>query len=183
MNTINALAARYSRGAVILHWLIAALIVLNFVLAWSAEGQPRPVRMEIMGHHKAVGLTILALTVLRIGWRLWRKPPPLLPTLRSWEAALARLTHGAFYLLMLAIPLAGWGIVSPSGKPTSLWGLLNVPALPVSAEKASRDFFHGAHEVGATLMLALLVLHVLAVVKHHRIDKDGTLRRMVPFLK
>lgn len=112
MNIQTAAAARYAKGSVILHWLIALLIALNFVAAWVAEDMPKPEKMQVMGNHKAIGLIVLALTVLRIVWRLMHKPPPLAETLKAWEVALAKVTHAAFYFLMLGIPLAGWAMSS-----------------------------------------------------------------------
>lgn len=184
MNEIAA-NARYSRGAILLHWLIALLIVLNFVVAWVSEDMPKPERMEMMGNHKAIGLAVLALTLVRIGWRLMRPAPPLVETLKAWEAAIAKVTHAVFYFLMLAIPLAGWGLSSSAGKgnPVSFFGLFDIPALPVGSDKPTVGMFHEMHEVFATLMLVLLLIHVAAALKHQIIDKDGTLRRMAPWIK
>ncbi len=185
MDTNTTSADRYARGSVTLHWLIALLLAVNFAIAWVADDLPKPLKAELMGYHKAAGITILALTVLRIVWRLIHKAPPLVPTLKPWEVALSKFTHFGFYVLMLAIPLAGWAMVSgfSHGKPTSMFGLFGMPALPVPSDKATVGLFHEMHEVFADLMIALFVLHVGAVIKHVHIDKDGTLRRMVPFLK
>ena len=92
MSTTDS-AARYSRGAIILHWLIALLIIGNFVGAWMAEDLPRDQKMVMMGYHKATGILILLLTLVRIGWRFTHRPPPLAETLKAWEAALAKVTH------------------------------------------------------------------------------------------
>lgn len=185
MDTAASSAARYSRGAIALHWIIALLIVLNFVVAWLAEDAPKEDAAVMMGNHKAIGITILALTVARIVWRLTHKAPPLLESLKAWEAALAKVTHGLFYLLMIAIPVAGWGLASAygKGKPVSMFGLFDVPALPVGHDKATVGMFHDLHEVTATLMLVLFVLHVGAALKHQFLDKDGTLARMLPWAR
>jgi cytochrome b561 len=185
MDTAPNSAARYSRGAIALHWIIALLIVLNFVVAWLSEDMPKQDAAIMMGNHKAIGITILALTVVRIAWKLTHKSPPLVETLKAWEAALAKVTHGLMYLLMLAIPLAGWGLSSAwgKGKPVSIFGMFDVPALPVGSDKPTVDMFHELHEITATLMLVLFVLHVGAALKHHLVDKDSTLRRMVPWMK
>lgn len=185
MDTNSTLGPRYARGSIVLHWLIALLLAGNFIGAWVAEDLPKPEKMELMGYHKAFGLTILALTVLRIIWRLTHKAPPLVDTLKAWEVALSKVTHAGFYFLMLAIPLAGWAMVSgfSQGAPTSVFGLFDAPALPVSFDKETVGLYHELHEVFANLMIALFVLHVGAVIKHVHIDKDGTLRRIVPFMK
>lgn len=184
MSTTDS-AARYSRGAIILHWVIALLIIGNFIGAWISEDLPRDERMVMMGYHKATGVIILLLTLVRIGWRLVNRPPALLDTLKTWEAALARVTHLLFYVLMVAVPLAGLGLHSAfgKGKPVSLFGLVDFPALPVGSDKPTIGLFHELHEVTATAMLVLVALHVAAALKHQFLDRDGTLARMVPFLR
>lgn len=184
MDTATSSAARYSRGAVVLHWLIAALIVVNFVVAWVHESLPKDERVVWMGNHKAIGITVLLLTVVRIGWRLTHTPPPLVETLKAWEVALTRVVHSLFYLVMLALPLSGWAMHSAAsqGKPVGWFSLFDIPALPVAYDKPTIGMFHEGHEVFATLMLALLAIHVVAAFKHLHVDKDGTMRRMIPWL-
>lgn len=183
METETSPIARYSRGAIALHWIIALLIVLNFAAAWIAEDLPKPEEARMMANHKAIGISILLLTVLRIVWRLTHKSPPLIDTVKAWETALARVVHGLLYVLMLAIPLAGWGLSSAfsKGAPVSVFGLFGFPALPVGSDKATIGIFHELHEITANLMIVLLVIHVGAAIKHHLIDKDATMRRMVPW--
>ena len=185
MDTANTSADRYSRGAIALHCIIALLIAANFGIAWAAEEMSKEERVAMMGNHKAIGLIVLVLTVVRIIWRLTHKSPPLLETLKTWEAALSKVVHGLMYVLMLAIPLAGWGMSSiyAKGAPISIFGLFGFPAMPIAHEKSTQELFHELHEITATLMLVLLALHVGAALKHQLIDKDGTMRRMVPWLK
>lgn len=176
-------AARYSRGAIILHWLIALLIIGNFIGAWTSEDLPRDQKIVIMGYHKATGIVILLLTLVRIGWRVVYRPPALLDTLKTWEAALARVTHTLFYVLMLAVPLAGLGLHSAfgKGKPVSIFGMFDFPALPVGSDKPTIGLFHELHELTATAMLVLFGLHVAAALKHQFIDRDSTMARILPF--
>lgn len=185
METTTTAAERYSRGAIVLHWLIALLIVLNVAAAWVSEDMPKPDRAIIMGNHKAIGITILVLTLARIAWRLGHKAPPLVETLKAWEAAVARVTHWLFYFLMLALPLTGWAMVSagPRGGPVSFFGLFNIPALPVSSDRGAHEMYESMHGLLGNLIVALFVLHVAGALKHQFFDRDGTLRRMVPFLK
>ena len=185
METASTASARYSRGAIVLHWLIAALIVLNIAAAWVAEDMPKPEKAIVMGNHKAFGIVILLLTLVRIVWRLIHKAPPLIETLKAWEAALARVGHAGFYFLMLALPLSGWAMSSASSKgaPVSIFGLFDFPALPVGSDKPTIGMFHEMHEISGNLMIALVVLHVAAALKHQIFDKDATMRRMVPWLK
>lgn len=182
--SMNESAGRYSRGAIILHWLIALLIIGNVVGASVAEDMPREDAMVIMGSHKAIGILILLLTVLRIIWRLTHRPPPLAESLKAWEAALARVTHSLFYILMIAVPVAGWGLHSAfsQGKPVSIFGLFDFPALPVGSDKPTIGLFNDLHELTATAMIVLVVLHLAGALKHQFLDRDGTLARMLPFL-
>ncbi|MBS3928407.1 MAG: cytochrome b [Sphingomonadales bacterium] len=185
METASTTSDRYSRGAVVLHWLIALLIILNLIGAFVAEDLPKADKAMVMGYHKATGITILVLTLARIVWRLMHKAPPMVETLKAWEAALARVTHAGFYFLMLAVPLTGWAMSSAfsKGGPVSMFGLFDVPALPVGTDKPTADMFYELHEIFAFVMIGLFVLHLGAALKHHFVDKDGTMRRMVPWLK
>ncbi|VWX52340.1 cytochrome b [Novosphingobium sp. 9U] len=179
---ISQTARRYSRVAMILHWLIALLIVLNFIAIWVAEDMPKPQRMQIMANHKAIGITVLILTVVRIFWRVTRRPPPFQRTQQPWERALAHAVHALFYFAMIGIPLTGWSMVS-GGGPVSLFGLFSVPPLPVPTSEAASGTFFSVHEKLAWLMIALFVLHVLGALKHQFVDRDRTLGRMIPFLR
>lgn len=179
---LKSKARRYSRVAMILHWSIALLIVLNFAAAWVAETVPRAGRMQIMANHKSIGLTVLILTVVRIAWRVTHRPPPLQRTLQPWERTLATAVHSLFYILMIGMPLTGWAMVS-AGGPVSVFGLFSMPALPVPSSEAAGDTFHDVHVKLAWLMLGLFALHVLGALKHQFLDRDRTLGRMIPFLR
>ena len=177
-------ATRYSNGAIAFHWIIAALIVLNFIAIFVADRVPKPERMQVMAIHKAFGLTILALSVISVAWRLFHRAPPLEPTLKAWEVALARVVHTLFWFLIIAMPLTGWAMVSAfSGEGVSWFGLFNVPPLPVPSGKAPSGTFHDVHEKFAILMLGLIALHVAGALKHQLLDHDGTVARMVPWLR
>src|SRR5690349_3724964 len=119
---------RYSRVAIWLHWILAALILVNLALGFLHEDFARPVRSAMMGWHKSIGLTVIVLTLVRILWRFSHRPPPFDPAMKRWEVAAARLVHGLFYFLLLAIPLSGWLIVSSGAKvnPTSFYWLFNI---------------------------------------------------------
>lgn len=181
METATAPSARYSRGAVVLHWLIAVLIVLNFAAAWVAEDMPKEQAMQVMGNHKAIGITVLLLTLARIAWRLTHRPPPLSSDLAAWEVALAKVTHVLLYILMLGIPLGGWATHSAwfGGQPVSLFGLINWPGLPLTQDKALGETLGEAHGAFAWAMLVLLALHVAGALKHRVIDRNpNAIRRM-----
>jgi cytochrome b561 len=172
---------RYSTGAIVLHWVIAIAVIVNWRIAETAEHLPLPERGEVMGHHMALGMTILLLTLLRLVWRLTHRPPPLRPTLKSWERILARIVHTLFYVLLIGLPLGGWLAISFYGAGVDIWGLFTVPGLPVPADEHLGHEIFDAHAFGGTVLLALVVLHVLGALKHHFFDKDGELYRMLPF--
>lgn len=170
--------SRYSRGAIILHWLMALLIIANLAGGFlhdyvpAAGGQ----RSLVMGLHKSFGLTLLALALVRITWRLGHAPPALPRYFTSGERLLARAGHGGFYLVMIAIPLSGWIMADRTTRPLSLFGLVDVPKWGVARPVA--DAFHSAHEVLGWAMLVLLALHLAGVVKHLVLDRDNLLPRM-----
>ena len=182
MENANSAEARYTRVAIAFHWIIAALIVLNFALIWSADDASEAVEQQIKGYHFAVGLLILMLTVLRIIWRLMNPAPPYVDTLQAWEVALAKVVNALFYFLMIAIPLTGWAMVSAAsgGHSIGFFGLFEFPGLPFSKDRGTAGVFHEVHEVFAIGMLVLFALHVAAALKHRVIDRDGTMQRMLP---
>src|SRR3954468_11496030 len=153
--------ARYSRVAILLHWLIAVLILVNLALGLLHEDMAKPVRATMMFYHKSIGLTVLALTLVRLGWRLGHRPPPYDAAMKRWEVGLARATHWTFYLLLIALPLTGWLLVSaclpgsPGGRATSFFGLFDVPALPVSHADGPHDAFENLHTLFGYAMLLL----------------------------
>jgi cytochrome b561 len=177
--------ARYSRVAIWLHWLIALLIGVNLLLGFFREDFEKPVRTVMMGWHKSIGLTVIVLTLLRIAWRLGHRPPPFDPAMRRWEVGLARVVHGLFYLLLLALPLSGWLIVSTGAKvnPTSFYWLLEIGPLPVTPGEALHGFAEEAHEFLGYSMLALLALHVGGALKHHFEGHRHLIGRMAPWAR
>lgn len=175
-------AARYSGGAIFFHWIIAILIAFNFAAAWTAEGKPRPQAMQIMTNHKAIGLTILLLSLAQLAWRLMHRPPPLPADLKPWEKGLARTVHTLFYVLIIGLPIGGWLAHSyfSGGKPISFFGLFNYPGLPVAQSQDMGETIGGLHGTFAWVLLGLAALHVVGALKHHFIERDGELWRMIP---
>lgn len=162
--------ARYNAGARTLHWIIAVLIIAN--LASGLAGFAIPV-------HKAIGLTVLALSVVRLGWRMAWKAPPYPASMSRAETGLAHAVHGVLYLFMIAMPLSGW-IMSSAGKyPLTWFGLFDWPKLPVAKGSALAGAGHEFHEIGGWVLLALVAGHVAAALRHQFLLKDGVLRRML----
>jgi len=172
---------RYSGAAMLLHWAIAIAVIVNWRIAESAEHLPDAERGAVMANHMALGMVILALTLLRLLWRLMRKPPPLASTLKPWERTAARAVHAIFYVLLVGLPLGGWLATSFYGIGVKIWSLFTVSALPVTANEAVGHQIFEAHATAGTVMLVLIALHILGALKHTFIDKDGNLFRMLPF--
>ena len=171
-------AERYSRVAIAFHWTIAALVIFNIAVGLGHD--PFPALRALMPAHKAIGLTVLALTALRVTWRLAHRPPPLPADTPGWERGAAHATHWTLYLLLVALPLSGWVMVSgPLGRrPLSWFGAFDMPYLPVTspaAESAAK-----AHGLLGWVMLALVLLHVAAALRHHLVLRDRVLARMLP---
>ncbi len=177
---------RYGAVAMTLHWLIAAMILGLIVLGWVMVQIPDAeiaVRYRLYQLHKSLGFTVLLLAALRLGWRLINPVPPLPGGLKPYERRLARATHGALYALMLAVPVAGWIMVSASPFPTGLvFGLFAIPDL-LAADGAVQEIAFEVHENLAWLFLPVLALHVAGALKHHFVLKDDVLRRMLPFTR
>ena len=180
--------ARYNAIAVALHWAIALLIIGQIAGGFYMHNLPNasPVKFDLYQLHKSFGLSILVLTVFRLGWRLAHKVPALPSATPPWQRFGARAAHWGFYALMLLIPLSGWAMVSvsPLEIPTVLFGVIPVPHLPffggVADRAGAEEFLIGVHEMLAFAMIALLVLHVGAALKHRVVDKDGVLQSMAP---
>ncbi len=175
--------ARWGAVSQLLHWVIVALIITQFVLASIAEDLPLGMeKLATIARHKSVGITILALAVVRLVWR-WVNPTPELPgTLKPYERVLARVTHGTLYALLFAMPLSGWMMSSARNFPVSWFNLVQLPDL-VPPSQTLYEIMHETHEILATVLVVAVALHVLAALKHHFILRDDVLRRMLPFTR
>jgi cytochrome b561 len=171
---------RYGVVTQMLHWAIVALIIVQFVLAERADELPRGMaKIATLAQHKSFGITILFLVLLRVVWR-WMNPVPKIPnTLPRWQQLGAHISHYGLYVLLFATPLLGWTMSSARNFPVSYFGLFTLPNL-VAPDRTLYEFLHEAHEVAAKLIFGLAVLHAVAALKHHFIDKDNVLRRMLP---
>lgn len=162
--------------------MIISLVV--FGLLMTQEWVPN--RFTLYQWHKSVGITVLALSVGRLIWRLTHRPPALPTTLPRWQSMASHATHGLFYILMISMPLLGWAMVSASELPipTVLYGLIGMPDMPgIPESDVVAGRFRLLHEIGAKLFIALIILHVGAALKHHFKDRDDILRRMAPWVK
>ena len=172
---------RYSSGAIVLHWLIAIAVIVNWRIAESAEHLPDAERAVVMARHMALGMTILLLTLARLAWRLMHKPPELASTLKPWERTFSKAIHIAFYALLIGLPLGGWLASSYYGVGVGVFGLFTVPAMPVSANPDIGEGIFEVHATFGTILLALVGLHILGALKHQFLVKDGNIYRMLPW--
>lgn len=174
--------ARYTRTAIALHWLTALLIVVLLPLGiYMADLALSPLKLKLISYHKWLGVTVFLLLLLRLGWRLGHVPPPLPDSMPLWQRQAAHGLHHLMYLLLFAIPLSGWLMSSAKGFQTVYLGLLPLPDL-ISKDKALGDVLGQVHETLNMTLLVLLLAHVGAALKHHYIERDGILARMLPFL-
>jgi cytochrome b561 len=196
-------STRYTTIAIALHWVLAALALGMIPVGWwmadaVRESATRAQALKVFPLHKAMGMTILALTLVRLGWRLGHRAPPLPAHMPGWEKFAARAAHWLFYAVLLAAPLSGWIYASAGWSeafhtfitvPTSWFGLFDIPAFPGVAGQADEprraigETAMAVHEKLAWVMIVLAGLHVAAALKHHLVDRDDVLTRMLPFLK
>jgi cytochrome b561 len=160
-------AVQYSAVAKTLHWVIAALIVTQFALAWSADDLPIGLhKLALLARHKSFGMTVLMLAIIRLAWRFMRPPPALPDDMTPVERRLAKATHVAFYVLLFAMPLTGWMMSSAKNYSVSWFGLFTWPNLLSQSDDAF-VFLQETHEILSWALLGLAVLHILAALKHH----------------
>jgi cytochrome b561 len=169
---------KYSKGAIVLHWLIGGLIIAN--IAFAMLPLPKPVHEFLMGLHLSFGIIILFLAFLRIIWRLTHKPPAKPADLSGWEMLLSRVVHFLFYALMLLVPLSGWIWMTAEGYPVDMFGLFTMPNLPVEKSKELADAMHDRHELLGLITLGLVVLHIIGALKHQFADRLPFIQRMWP---
>lgn len=163
--------------AIFLHWLIALLIIGLLILGLYMVELPISLeKLKFYGWHKEYGLLVLGLAIIRLGWRLMNTTPELeLPLL---EKLAARAAHWTFYIFMFAMPITGWLITSAAGLPASFFGLFALPNL-IAPNEELRHSFQELHEWLGYGLIATIAVHTAAALKHHFINKDEILRRMI----
>lgn len=175
-------ATQYTRLAIILHWLVALLICCAFPLGlYMHDLHLSPRKLQLYSYHKWIGITVLALAVVRISWRITHQPPPLPSGMPRWQQIAAHGVHHSFYLLLLAIPLSGWLMSSALGVPVVWLGVVHLPDL-VAKNKELGDMLKVVHKLLNFTLMALFVVHVGTAVQHQFWLRDGLLARMLPFL-
>ena len=174
-NTANA----YGWVAKTFHWSMALLIIGMLALGlYMSDLEPTPFKFDLYWWHKSVGSLILALVACRLLWRAITPRPSPLPMPR-WQRIASKATHLALYATMIAMPMTGWLMSDAYGFPVSVFGWFTLPAL-VAPDKEMAHFFYEMHELGMLAFFALIGIHTAAALKHHFLDKDATLKRMLP---
>jgi cytochrome b561 len=174
--------ARYDATAIALHWLLALAIFGSLALGWYMTGLKfSPLQLKLYNWHKWAGITILALSAARLAWRLTHRPPPLPASVAAamppWQHRAHHATHALMYALFFAVPLAGWIYSSMAGFPIVWFGVLPLPDL-VAVDKELAKLVKPVHAVLAYTLLALVLLHVAAALKHQWIDRHRLIERM-----
>ena len=176
------MSTHYTATAKALHWGIAVLIFGMLGLGFYMTGLDlSPTKLQLFSWHKWAGVTIFLFVVVRLGWRLRHRPPELPAGMPAWQRKVAAATHVLLYLLMFAVPITGWLMSSAKGFQTVYFGVLPLPDLLVKDADLG-DLLQEVHKLLNFSMAALVVAHIGAALKHHFIDRDEVLARMLPFL-
>jgi cytochrome b561 len=171
---------RYTRTAMLLHWLVAILILGMFGLGiYMADLPLSPQKLKLYSYHKWAGITVLLLALARLAWRIGHAPPPLPASQPQWQQFAAHAGHGLLYVLIFAAPLSGWMMSSALGFPVVWFGVLPLPDL-IDKNKEIGELLKLVHRYLNYTFLVVVTGHALAAIKHQWLDRDGTLSRMVP---
>lgn len=173
-------SSHWSAIAKFLHWTVAALIAVQLVLGWmAASWRLSPTKLELFVWHKSTGMLVLLLVVLRLAWRLTHAAPALPAGMPRWERTAASASHVLLYAAMLALPLSGWVINSAAGVPFSIYWLVPLPSI-APVDRALANTAALVHFALVILLLVLVATHVGAALRHHFIQRDDVLVRMLP---
>jgi len=173
----------YTGTAKVLHWLVALIIIGLFVLGqYMSDLSMSPRKLQLYSWHKWFGVTVFLLVLVRLGWRLMHQPPRLPEQMPKLQQLASHVGHTALYGLMLAIPISGWLMSSAKGYQTVWFGVLPIPDL-LGKDKLLGDLLAELHGALNGVLMFIVVIHVIAALKHHFIDRDDVLKRMLPARK
>ena len=174
---------KFSFTTRLLHWSIAALLLIQIPLAWYMTDLPLgPDKFEKYALHKSFGMTLFTLAVVRLIWATVSKRPPLPPETKLYEKILAKATQGLLYLIVIVMPISGWVMSSAANVPVTIFGVIALPSL-VEPNKQLMESMEGVHEAQSIALLILVSVHVLAGLKHQFMDRDNVLHSMLPLVK
>lgn len=172
---------RYTLPAIVLHWLTALLIVCAFTLGLVMVDIPgiTPTKLKYFSWHKWLGVTVLGLACLRALWRLTHPVPPLPASMHAWQIKSSHVLHVLLYVLIFAVAISGYFYSLAAGVPVVYFGIVPLPVL-IEANEVWKPILKQVHYALNMTLLACVVLHVGAAMKHLVIDRDGVFRRMLP---
>lgn len=187
MDTIDSneqsASLHYTGTAKVLHWLVALIIIGLFVLGqYMSDLSMSPRKLQLYSWHKWFGVTVFLLVLVRLGWRLTHQPPRLPAQMPKLQQLASHVGHMTLYGLMLAIPISGWLMSSAKGYQTVWFGVLPIPDL-LGKDKLLGDLLAELHGALNGVLMFIVVIHVIAALKHHFIDRDDVLKRMLPSRK
>ena len=187
---MTPLALRYTRIAMLLHWLVALFMIANVALALSVDHLPDAWVRPVIDTHKSIGITVLGLGLLRLLWRWGHPPPPFPPSYTPWERFSAHAAHYGLYVLIFALPLSGWmhdsAWAQAASHPMRLFGLVPWPRIgyimdqPAALKDSLHELFGTGHRWLGYALYGLVGLHILGALKHQFIDREPELQRMWP---
>jgi cytochrome b561 len=180
---VEKLRERYSLPAIGLHWIIFALVFCGWALGTYVSELPfSPEKLRYISWHKWIGVTVFMLAVARLAWRIYRPAPPLPESMPAWQRRAASTVHAALYVLLIVIPLTGWLFSSAAGVPTVWLGIVQLPDL-LQKDKALADALRLVHVSLNWTLLVLVIGHAAYALKHHFVDRDEVLARMMPAVR
>jgi len=174
---------KFSFTTRLLHWAIAAFLLIQIPLAWYMTDLPLgPDKFAKYALHKSFGMVLFSLAVARLIWAIIGKRPQLPPDTKPFEKILAKATQGLLYLVVIVMPISGWVMSSAANVPVTVFGILALPNLVEPNEKLMESM-QNVHEIQSIVLLSLVALHFLAGLKHHFVDRDNVLHSMLPLVK
>lgn len=180
MNDKPHYGANYTATAKALHWLMALLLIGLLALGFVMTEMPlSPQKLQVYSWHKWAGVTVFLLLLVRLAWRITHRPPPLPWQMGKLQQVAAHLGHIGLYVLMLALPISGWLMSSAKGFQTVWFGVLPIPDL-LPKDKVLGELLEEVHETLSWVLIVMLAAHVAAALKHHFVDRDDILTRMLP---
>ena len=174
-------SSRYTTAAIVFHWIVAILALTMIGLGIFMTDVPKgnPDRAFYFNLHKSIGVTTALLVLIRLWWRAKNPPPPLPASMSGWEVQASKISHALLYMCLIVMPLSGFAATQFTKYGVNYFGLFKIPPMG-SENKLVYELLQGIHGVTATLLIALVVIHVLAAFKHLLIDRDKVFQRMLP---
>ena len=176
----NKIDVGYSSMTKWFHWIIALAVIGMLFMGFFLDEIPEQYQGTAYMLHKSTGITILFLMILRFVWVHAKGKPSLPESVKPWEKVLSRFVQYSFYVLLLLMPLSGWIMSVAADRIPTYFGLFKMPLPWISPDKSLAEFMEESHEFIAWILIAFICLHVIGALKHHFIDKNNVLKRMLP---